>query len=395
MDVPIKITSAAGTQTVTRTFTVQKIRQGSATPNVSLTPTLISIPTNANGAALADNDDLEDADITDQAFTKADVYAGTTDFTWGGAGLDSATYTTAGTYRHIHSLSTAFTDNGNELDDMSTSLGGGAGDTTYRVHFKKTGNSDIVLSFDVTSDSNDLKMKVRQLAAFEEDANSTTFDSVTVTVPIRAITAQGTIDVTRSFVVQKAKASATTVSVPIKISNSGGAGRALGHKMTNAGTSSPPQAGVFLSEFPLDNTLDTNATYDSTFTHPGGQSGYNASTFARVPSGETWSIKRLKGAFTTDGLSGGHDITMRLVLLKTDQADAGGTDQNFTEIANIDLGGGATIDISADGVVTADTGAISHTVNAGQGLAIIMHISAIRTLGNATQTADLTLEYTK
>lgn len=395
VDVPIKVTSAAGTQTVTRTFTVQKIRQGAASPNVSLTPTLISIPTNANGAALADNDDLEDADITDQAFTKADVIAGTTDFTWGGAGLAAATYTTAGTYRHIHSNSTAFTDNGNELDDMSTSLGGGAGDTTYRVHFKKTGNSDIVLSFDVTSDSNDLKMKVRQLAAFEEDANSTTFDSVTVTVPIRVITTQGSVDVVRSFVVQKAKASATTISVPITIGNTGASTRAVGHKMTSQGLASPPQAGVFLNEFAINSSVDSNATYDSTLTHGGGQSAYNSTTFARVPAGETWSIKRLQGNMTVDSLASSHDFTMQFALIKTDQDDAGGTDQNFTEIANIDINGSSTINVSADGTASADTGAISHTVNAGQGLGIVMHINAVRTAGTCNLTGNLTLEYTK
>jgi hypothetical protein len=113
-----------------------------------------------------------------------------------------------------------------------------------------------------------------------------------------------------------------------------------------------------------------------------------------VPSGRTWTIERVTGTLTIDVNIA--DATMSLHLLKTDNDDNGDTNQDWTQLTDIDINGSATYTLSGDGVFSLDSGALSSkTAAAGHGLTIMMHISSFG--GGSAPTsvsAEIVLEYT-
>jgi len=211
VDVPIKITSAAGTQTITRSFTVQKIKKGTTgdtgstgsggsngndTPNVSLTRTVVTIGTDPTGGAFDDGGDLSDADISNLAFTKIDANVGATNVTF--AGHNESGNPSNNTYKIVTDSMTATTDNGTVLTVTNAAS---EGDTSYDITCANSGNR---LKLAVTTVSNDAQIRITSLAE-HEDGSNTDFDNIVVAIPVKITTAAGTQTMTRSFTVQKIK----------------------------------------------------------------------------------------------------------------------------------------------------------------------------------------------
>ena len=202
----IRVKNSAGTetdytvtQTIAKAITGTSGTDGSSTPAVDFTLSVIPIPTNDGGGALADDNDLDDADISSQAFTKIDANDGTTNITFAGHYEDA--YGSSNTYRIDSDNITAVTDNGTSLTVSNTASANG--DTSYNITCTNIGTK---LKFAVTSDSSDAKFRVSYLGKHENgglDLGSTDFNSVNVTVPIRINTGAGNQIITRSFVVQK------------------------------------------------------------------------------------------------------------------------------------------------------------------------------------------------
>ena len=163
------------------------------------TRSVISVDTDNVGGKPGSGGDLADADISDQAFTKIDVNAGTTNVTF--AGHNESGDPSSNTYKIVSDSMTATTDNGTSLTEANSAS---EGDTSYDVTFANSGTR---LTLAVSSDSSDAKLKVSSLTE-HEDGSSTDFNSILVNVPIKVTTAAGTQTVTRSFTVQKIKAPA-------------------------------------------------------------------------------------------------------------------------------------------------------------------------------------------
>ena len=177
---------------------------GPATPDISFTRSIIPVDTDDTGGALDDGSDLTDADITDQAFTKLDVNAGTTNVTF--AGHNASGDPSSNTYKIITGNMTAFTDNGTELTESNDASG--EGDATFNVTFANSGTR---LGLQVTTTSSDAKFRVTSLSE-HEDGSNTDFNSIVVNVPVKVTTAAGTQTITRSFTVQKIKKGTTGAS---------------------------------------------------------------------------------------------------------------------------------------------------------------------------------------
>ena len=372
---------------------------GASTPDFSFTNPVITVDTDDTGGALDDGGDLASADISSQAFTKADVNAGTTNVTFAGHGLASASLAANNTYRLITNAITAVTDNGtNVASSITTSSLSGVGDETYDI-FLNNAAGGAVINLDITADSSDLKIKVDALT--EHETGTDDYNSIKISIPLRMQTAAGTQTITRVLTVQKIKKGTTgstgaggTVVVPLTLGDSGTATRAVGHKVQtlSQGIAAPSSSGVYLTTFNISQALNTDATYDSTTSTGLSQAQYNQTMFARVPSGG-WTITRITGSLTISSLASSHDFTYRLVLVKTDNNDAGATNQNTTEIANLLVDGGTTHRVNADGVFIVDTGVGSVSVAEGHGLGLMLHVNAIGTAGTCAMTADLLLQY--
>ena len=210
VNIPIKYTTDAGTSTVTRSFTVQKIKKGTTgdggtagftTPDASFTRSMIPVNTDDTGGALDDGNDLADADISQQAFTKIDVNVGITNVTF--AGHNESGNPSNNTYKIASDSITAVTDNGTSLTEANTAS---EGNTSYNVTFANASATRLKLA--ISTDSSDAKFRVSGLAE-HEDGSSSDFSSVLVNVPIKVTTAAGTQTITRSFTVQKIKKGTT------------------------------------------------------------------------------------------------------------------------------------------------------------------------------------------
>ena len=141
----------------TRTFTVQKSLAGASGSSgsdgadgadgvsVDLTRSVIPVDTDDTGGALDDGGDLSDADISDQAFTKIDVNAGTTNITF--AGHNESGNPTSNTYKIVTDSMTATTDNGTSLTESNSAS---EGNTSYDVTFANSGTR---LTLAVSTDS--------------------------------------------------------------------------------------------------------------------------------------------------------------------------------------------------------------------------------------------------
>ena len=224
VNIPIKYTTDAGTSTVTRVLTVQKVKKGStgsagsdgddgadgsngstgptgpSTPDASFTRSVIPVNTDDTGGALDDGNDLADADISQQAFTKIDVNTGVTNVTF--AGHNESGNPSNNTYKIVSDNITAVTDNGTSLTASNSASEGTA---SYDVTFANASATRLTLA--VSSDSSDAKLRVSFLA--EHEASTTDFSNVLVNVPIKVTTAAGTQTITRSFTVQKIKKGTT------------------------------------------------------------------------------------------------------------------------------------------------------------------------------------------
>ena len=180
---------------------------GPATPDFSFTNPIINIDTDDTGGALDDGGDLSSADISSQAFAKADVSAGTTNVTFAGHGLSGAALAANNTYRLITNSITAVTDNGtNVAASITTSSLSGVGDTTYDIYLNNAAG-DAIINLDITSDSSDLKILVGALA--EHESGTDDYNSIKISVPLRMQTAAGTQTITRVLTVQKIRKGTT------------------------------------------------------------------------------------------------------------------------------------------------------------------------------------------
>ena len=171
---------------------------GPSTPDAAFTRSVIPVDTDDTGGALDDGNDLSDADISQQAFTKIDVNVGATNVTF--AGHNASGNPSNNNYKIVSANVTAVTDNGTSLT-VATVNNSGEGDSDYSL---TCSNSGTRLKLKVDSDSSDAKLRVSFLAE-HEDGSSTDFNSVLVSVPIKITTAAGTQTITRSFTVQKIK----------------------------------------------------------------------------------------------------------------------------------------------------------------------------------------------
>ena len=97
--------------------TVSATAGASASPNAAFTRSIIPVNTDDTGGALDDGNDLADADISEQAFTKIDVSVGTTKLTF--AGHNESGNPVNNTYKIVSDSITAFTDNGTELTEAN------------------------------------------------------------------------------------------------------------------------------------------------------------------------------------------------------------------------------------------------------------------------------------
>ena len=171
---------------------------GPSTPDAAFTRSVIPVDTDDTGGALDDGNDLADADISQQAFTKIDVNVGATNVTF--AGHNSSGDPSNNNYKIVSANVTAVTDNGTSL--TVTNNAGSEGDTSYNITCANASATRLKLA--VSSDSSDAKLRVSFLAE-HEDGSNTDFNSVLVSVPIKITTAAGTQTITRSFTVQKIK----------------------------------------------------------------------------------------------------------------------------------------------------------------------------------------------
>ena len=169
---------------------------GPATPDASFTRSVIPVNTDDTGGALDDGNDLADADISQQAFTKIDVNAGVTNVTF--AGHNASGDPASNNYKIVSANVIATTDNGTALS--VTNDAGAENDLAYNLTCANASATRLKLA--VSSDSSDAKLRVSYLAE-HEDGSSTDFNSVLVDVPIKVTSAAGTQTITRSFTVQK------------------------------------------------------------------------------------------------------------------------------------------------------------------------------------------------
>ena len=175
---------------------------GPATPDASFTRSVIPVNTDDTGGALDDGNDLADADISQQAFTKIDVNAGVTNVTF--AGHNASGDPASNNYKIVSANVVATTDNGTALS--VTNDAGAENDLAYNLTCANASATRLKLA--VSSDSSDAKLRVSYLAE-HEDGSSTDFNSVLVDVPIKVTSAAGTQTITRSFTVQKIKKGTT------------------------------------------------------------------------------------------------------------------------------------------------------------------------------------------
>ena len=176
---------------------------GPATPSATFTRSIVPVVTDDTGGALDDSGDLSDADISDQAFTKIDVSAGTTNVTF--AGHNESGNPSNNTYKIVSDSITAVTDNGTSLTESNSASEGDGVSGNYDITFANSGTR---LTINVSADSNDAKLRVKTLSE-HEDGSNTDFNSVLVNIPIKMTTAAGTQTMTRSFTVQKIKKGTT------------------------------------------------------------------------------------------------------------------------------------------------------------------------------------------
>ena len=171
---------------------------GPATPDASFTRSVVPVNTDDTGGALDDGNDLADADISQQAFTKIDVNAGVTNVTF--AGHNASGDPASNNYKIVSANVTATTDNGTSL--TITNDASGENDVAYNLTCANASATRLKLA--VSLDNSDAKLRVSYLAE-HEDGSSTDFNSILVDVPIKITSAAGTQTITRSFTVQKIK----------------------------------------------------------------------------------------------------------------------------------------------------------------------------------------------
>ena len=257
---------------------------GPATPDASFTRSVIPVNTDDTGGALDDGNDLADADISQQAFTKIDVNAGVSNVTF--AGHNASGNPASNNYKIVSANVTATTDNGTSL--TITNDTSGENDVAYNLTCANASATRLKLA--VSSDSSDAKLRVSYLAE-HEDGSNTDFNSVLVDVPIKITSAAGTQTITRSFTVQKIKKGTTgttggtgadgTLALAIFGIDSSSGEEAISHSSSTAEFTVPYDTTILANTNVASNssgelTLAATGTYSVTVTirateqHAGG-----------------------------------------------------------------------------------------------------------------------------
>ena len=235
VDVPFRVTTAAGAQTISGSFEIVKNKQGRAgdngadgddgddgddghaTPHVGFTSNIISVQTSVtggtpNGVTTTTTEtgmsplSVFDHDIPSTAYVIATGLAGATNVGYDGHGVGGS-YTN-NTFRIQTALITGSTNLGDTLAITSKEADGTAvdlGDIDYQITGSMVVNEPL-FCMDITRfASTDAKFRLSFLAEHTRYRGSDDFDSIRVDVPFRVTTAAGAQTISGSFEIVKNK----------------------------------------------------------------------------------------------------------------------------------------------------------------------------------------------